>query len=269
MIKYKIKERTFIIIDKNRTMIYDSRISFMDLKALSLKNEPENNEIEKFIAYMKPLMVNATARNTINADNYQIYFNKLLASRNIKIQNDVLTIETVKVDGIKTLSVISGIIASFFMIYNCIKPDPAVRTAAQVTAHASHLINRTGALLNYGLGSPISYQEYGEASAMPHEQDSLSSKSIQLDEYECTDEDTEALNKRGRDNLNNLYINIQNIKDEIINFISDETELSNEKIVDIRYKFNTLNKLGMEILAKFAFSKDHARSLLGIMASYN
>ena len=48
------------------------------------------------------------------------------------------------------------------MIYNCIKPDPAVRTAAQVTAHASHMINRTDALLNYGLGeegSPPPYQE--------------------------------------------------------------------------------------------------------------
>ena len=73
----------------------------------------------------------------------------------------------------------SGIIDSFFMIYNCIKPDPAVRTAAQVTAHASHMINRTGELLNYELGeegSPLPNQEC--------EQDSLSNKSIQLDENE-------------------------------------------------------------------------------------
>ena len=91
-------------------------------------------------------------------------------------------------------------------MYNFIKPDPAVRTAAYVTAHASHMINRTGALLNYGFGSPPSYQEI--------EQDGLSSKSIQLDEYECEyiDEDTEALNKRGRDNLNNLYNKNQNLK---------------------------------------------------------
>ena len=78
------------------------------------------------------------------------------------------------------------------MIYNYVKPDPDIRTAAQVTAHASHMINRTGALLNYGLGeegSPSPYQEC--------EQDSLSSKSVQLDEYEYIDEDTEALNKKG------------------------------------------------------------------------
>ena len=39
IIKYNRKENTFIIIDKNRTLIYDSRIGFIDLKALSLKDE--------------------------------------------------------------------------------------------------------------------------------------------------------------------------------------------------------------------------------------
>ena len=38
-IKYNRKENTFIIIDKNRTMIYDSRVHFLDLKALSLKDK--------------------------------------------------------------------------------------------------------------------------------------------------------------------------------------------------------------------------------------
>ena len=178
MIKYNIKERSFIIIDKNRTLIYDLRIGFMDLKDLSLKDELDSEEIDKLIAYMKPLMNKPSNRNTINADNYQFYFNKLLASRDIKSQIDVLTNETVKAAGIKTLFTISGKTASFFIIYNCIKPDPAVRTAAQVTAHASHIINRTSAFFKYGLGSPPSYQEYGEASAMSHEQDSLSGKSI-------------------------------------------------------------------------------------------
>ena len=44
---------------------------------------------------MKPLMINATDRNVINHDNYQFYFNKLLALNNIKIQNDVLTKEMI------------------------------------------------------------------------------------------------------------------------------------------------------------------------------
>ena len=41
-------------------------------------------------------MNNATDRKTININKYQLYFNKFLTSRGIKIQNDVLTKETVK-----------------------------------------------------------------------------------------------------------------------------------------------------------------------------
>ena len=57
MIKYNKKEKTFIIIDRNRTMIYDSRFGFLDLKALSLKDKKESDEVNKLIAYMKPLMI--------------------------------------------------------------------------------------------------------------------------------------------------------------------------------------------------------------------
>ena len=55
------------------------------------------------MASMKPLMINATDRNTLNHDNYQFYFNKLLTLNNIKIQNDVLTKEIVKAKGLKQL----------------------------------------------------------------------------------------------------------------------------------------------------------------------
>ena len=72
-------------------MIYDSRVGFIDLKALSLKDEIEREDINKFIAYMKPLLIYAIDRNVINHDNYIFYFNKLLKLNNIKKQNDVLT----------------------------------------------------------------------------------------------------------------------------------------------------------------------------------
>ena len=72
-------------------MLYDSRVGFLDLKALSLKYELESNEINKIIDYIKPLMNSARDINTINKDNYIFYFNNLLTSRCIKIQNDVLT----------------------------------------------------------------------------------------------------------------------------------------------------------------------------------
>ena len=76
-------------------MIYDSRVGFIDLKALSLKDKLESEDINKLIAYMKPLMISATDRNVINHDNYIFYFNKRLKLNNIKIQNDVLTKEMV------------------------------------------------------------------------------------------------------------------------------------------------------------------------------
>ena len=95
IIKCNRKENTFIIIDKNRTMIYDSRVGFLDLKALSLKDKLESEDKNELIAYIKPPMINATDRNTINHDNYQFYFNKLLTLKGFKIQNDVLTQEVV------------------------------------------------------------------------------------------------------------------------------------------------------------------------------
>ena len=71
LIKYNRKENTFIIINSNRTMIYDSRVGFLDLKALSLKDDLGREDINELIAYMKQLKINATDRNTINNDNYQ------------------------------------------------------------------------------------------------------------------------------------------------------------------------------------------------------
>ena len=62
-------------------------------------------------------MNNATDRKTINTDNYQFYFNKLLKSRGIKNQNDVLTKEIIKVDCLKTVSYLGGILGKCHMIF--------------------------------------------------------------------------------------------------------------------------------------------------------
>ena len=97
-------------------MIYDSRVGFLDLKALSLKYDLERKDINKLIAYMKPLTINATDRNVINHDNYQFYFNKFLTLNNIKIQNDVLTKEMIIGKGMKILSNIGGIIGTGLII---------------------------------------------------------------------------------------------------------------------------------------------------------
>ena len=96
IIKYNKKDDTSVIIDKNRTMIYDSGVGFLDIKDLNLKDELSNDEINKVITYMTPLMINTRDRNIINRDIYEFYFTKLLASKGIKIWKDVLTKEIVE-----------------------------------------------------------------------------------------------------------------------------------------------------------------------------
>ena len=83
-----------------------------------------------------------------------------------------------------------------------------------------------GTFLNYTWGengSPPSYQEYEQDRAF-----STYINSCQLEEY--INEATEALNEKGRDDLNGLYKNNQKFEDEIINFDRDETGLGNEKV---------------------------------------
>ena len=97
---------------------------------------------------MKPLMINATDRNTINHDNYQFYFNKLLTLKNIKIQNDVLTKEMIMGKGIKSLSTIGGIISSGLIIFSYIYPDIKSRNAGSVAMGASTMLSRVNTLVN-------------------------------------------------------------------------------------------------------------------------
>ena len=85
MIKYNNKDESFIIFDRNRTMIYDSRVGFIDSKTLSLKDKLESDETDKLVAYIKTLMNSATDRDVINKDNYIFHFNKLLTLKSIKI----------------------------------------------------------------------------------------------------------------------------------------------------------------------------------------
>ena len=152
IIIYNIKENTFIIISSNRTMIYDSRVGFLDLKALSLKDDLEREDINKLIAYMKPIMINATDRNLVNHDNYQLYFNKLLTLNNIKFQNDVLTKEMIKGKGMKILSNICGIIGTELFIFNCFYPNSISRNAGTVAMGASTMLSRVNTLVNVGYG---------------------------------------------------------------------------------------------------------------------
>ena len=75
------------------------------------------------------------------------------------------------------------------MLYNFIKQDTTVRTAAYVAAHASHMINKMGTLLNFAYG-----EEVDQKFELEHEPD-------QAIQEEYIDEETEALNEKGRDDL--------------------------------------------------------------------
>ena len=199
IIKYNRKENTFFI-DKNRT-IYDSRVGFLDLKALSLKDKLESQDENKLIAYMKPLMINATDINTINHDNYHFYFNKFLTLKGIKIQNDVLTKEMVKADGFRLASTIIGIIGTCLVIYNYMSPDTTIKTAGHEATSASNILNRASTFVNSG------YREEKQLQG------------------EYINKGTGILNKEGRRYLNRLYGNNDEFREEIIDIVRDKTEL--------------------------------------------
>ena len=162
-------------------MIYDSRVGILDLKALSLKDELEKDQINKLIDYIKPLMNNATDRNYIEIKDDQCYFNKLLTSRGFKIQNDVLTKETIKANALKVVSYLGGILCTCFKTNNHISPETTVKTAGLVLAGASSILNETNTLIGYGYWTPSEYMN----------------------------EETVTFNKKGLDDLNDLYKNNQ------------------------------------------------------------
>ena len=267
IIKYNKKENTFIIISSNKTMIYDSRVGFLDLKALSLEDDLEREDINKLIAYMKPLMINATDRNVINHDNYQFYFNKLLTLNNIKNQNDVLTKEMIKGKGTKILSNIGGIIGTGLFIFNCFYPNSISRNAGTVAMGASTMLSRVISLVNVGYGEELegetrsSYTDQG-SSLVNHDLCSY------IDQCNCdfVNEEMGILNRKGGKFLNKLYINNEEFREEIINFVKDKKELDLDLILDKRCKTNTLNTLGNKYLAECITSKDNTKDLIEIKA---
>ena len=251
-------------------MIYDSRVGFPDLKAFSLKQELEREDINKPIAYMKTLMTNATDRISINHDNYQFYFNKLLTLNNIKIQNDVLTKEMIMGKGIKSLSTIGGIISSGLIIFSYIYPDKISRNAGYVAMGASTMLCRVNTLVNVGYGEELDRRS-GYTNNVPPSgysnndpQNTICEAGFLIEEEyidqcncEFVNEEMGSLNRKGGKFLNKLYINNEEFKEEIINFSEDKKELDLELILDKRCKTITLNTLGNNYLAECITSKDN------------
>ena len=218
---------------------------------------------------MKPLLINATDRNVINHYNYQFYYNKLLTLNNIKFQNDVLTKETITGKGMKILSNIGGIIGTDLIIFSYIYPDSISRTAGAVAMGASTMLSKVNTLVNVGYGEQMEGEtrickKTSLSSLVNHEQSSFH------DQCNCefVNEEMGILNRKGGRFLNNLYINNEEFREELINFVKDKKELDLGLILDKRCKTNTLNTLGNKYLTECITSKDNTKDLIEIMAKF-
>ena len=79
---------------------------------------------------------------------------------------------------------------------------------------------------------------------------------------------TKVLNKKGRDDLYDLYNKNEKFSGGLVNYIRSKLAWRDEQILDKRCNYFTLNKLSCEYLTKGFQSKDHPRNLIRILANY-
>ena len=176
-------------------------------------------------------------------------------------------------------------------------PDISVRNAGHVATAASTMLNRTSTLLNYGFGRN---QDQDQDQDLEHEREYTDSetwskthqRSCYTDQRSClvnhecnsytdgetwtksyqrssyTHKYTGILNKEGRENLNSLYVNNEEFRNEIINNVKNKMQLNLEAILDKRCKTNILNTLGNKYLAECIKSKDNTKDVIEILAKY-
>ena len=183
----------------------------------------------------------------------------------------------------KIFSNIGGIIGTSLFIFNCFYPDSISRNAGTVAMGASTMLSRVNTLVNAGYGEVLecetrtkSDSSICEAGSMIQEEyiDRGSSYTDQgssfTDQCNCdfVNEEMGILNRKGGKFLNKLYINNEEFREEIINFVKDKKELDLDLILDKRCKTNTLNTLGNKYLTECITSKDNTKDLIEIMAKY-
>ena len=148
----------------------------------------------------------------------------------------------IKGKGMKILSNIGGIIGTGLFIFNCFCPDSISRNAGTVAMGASTMFSRVNTLVNVGYGEELE----GETRSSYTDQGSS-----YTDQCNCefVNEEMGILNRKGGKFLNKLYINNEEFREEIINFVKDKKDLDLDLILDKRCKTNTLNTLGNKYLA--------------------
>ena len=158
---------------------------------------------------------------------------------------------------------------------NLMNLDTTAKTAALVAAGASDILNKTISLVNgtsdnYGCGDQIDRGEHTDQSDHTDRRSCFTDKDetnkTLLEDY--MNRKTKTLNKKGRDDLNELYRKNERLRDEISNFVGDKIGLSNDQIIDKRYKYNTLYMLGREHLNKCVQSTDNTKILIEILAHH-
>ena len=83
---------------------------------------------------------------------------------------------------------------------------------------------------------------------------------VYIDQGSCfADKETGILNKEGQNNLNKLYVNNGQFRDEIMSFVKNKIQLNLEAILDRRYKTKTLNTTGKNCLTECVTSKDNTK----------
>ena len=147
--------------------------------------------------------------------------------------------------GMKILSNIGGIIGAGLFIFNYFYPNSISRNAGTVAMGASTMLSRVDTLVNVGYGEEL-------------EGETRSSYTDQCN-FDFVNEEIGILNRKGGRFLNKLYINNEEFREEIINFVKDKKELDLDLILDKRCKTNTLNTLGNKYLAESITSKDNTK----------
>ena len=128
----------------------------------------------------------------------------------------------IKGKGMKILSNIGGIIGASLFIINCFYPNSIARNAGTVSMGASTMLSRVNTLVNVGYGEELE----GETRNKICEAGSLIQEEyITQCNYDFVNEEMGILNRKGGRFLNKLYINNEEFREEIINFVKDKKEL--------------------------------------------
>ena len=130
---------------------------------------------------------------------------------------------------------------------------------------ASTMLSRVNTLVNVGYGEELE----GETRNTICEAGSVIQEEY-INQCNCdfVNEEMGILNRKGGRFLNKPYINNEEFREEIINFVKDKKELDLDLILDKRCKTNKLNTLGNKYLAECITSKDNTKDLIEIMAKF-